>query len=585
MPRPPSFGRLAPVFENLPDVRADPVEFKRAIEQSLMDASIRRHDLVFKSATDEGVVADGVVDVTLSMQGLVDAIVALGGGTLYLDRGTYLLDQLKVGKNVRIKGSGWGTIIKQSAAQHTVNETGTATAGAAGTMTDSGVTWVANEHAHRQVSLTGGTGSGQVRTILSNTPTVLTIGMESGVGTDNWTTNPDGTSTYEIITRTDLIVVDTINDEFMVIEDLKLDGNKANQTAFNSGIFVDLPSGSWTSNDQHILLQNIFIENTEGTGLLKGAAMREALIRKVWVKDAGRHSIFTHPGGGTDNMHSFCTSEGSALAGFVCNGDNDRWSGCKSFGSGASAIGSQGGGYLVTGDGVNISNSDAQENVEDGFYLVGADNCALVGIRAMSNDRDGVRFWDSDGNMIVLQSVGDESLPSGRNQVWAVGHGSNTNSRNMIIVAADSTHTSGIVNPSLEVSDNIILANGRYKNRVYNAYGALGGPDEHFAYGKATSPTTNDPQFVFKTDGNTPPLSTFEGYDGSTTKQFFEFDYGNARVRVGQSGTVHPLIASFTDANRGAAGTAGRIIFNTDDGQLNVDDGTNWTLPDGTITD
>lgn len=39
-----------------------------------------------------------------------------------------------------------------------------------------------------------------------------------------------------------------------------------------------------------------------------------------------------------------------------------------------------------------------------------------------------------------------------------------------------------------------------------------------------------------------------------------------------------------TDANRGAASTAGRLIFNTDDGRLNIDDGTNWTLPDGTTT-
>jgi len=39
-----------------------------------------------------------------------------------------------------------------------------------------------------------------------------------------------------------------------------------------------------------------------------------------------------------------------------------------------------------------------------------------------------------------------------------------------------------------------------------------------------------------------------------------------------------------SDATRGTAGTAGRIVFNTDDGQLNIDDGTNWTLPDGTTT-
>jgi len=40
----------------------------------------------------------------------------------------------------------------------------------------------------------------------------------------------------------------------------------------------------------------------------------------------------------------------------------------------------------------------------------------------------------------------------------------------------------------------------------------------------------------------------------------------------------------FTDATRGAAGTAGRIIFNSTDANLNIDDGTNWILPDGTVT-
>lgn len=39
-----------------------------------------------------------------------------------------------------------------------------------------------------------------------------------------------------------------------------------------------------------------------------------------------------------------------------------------------------------------------------------------------------------------------------------------------------------------------------------------------------------------------------------------------------------------TDATRGSAGTAGRIVFNSDDGNLNIDDGTNWILPDGTTT-
>lgn len=32
-----------------------------------------------------------------------------------------------------------------------------------------------------------------------------------------------------------------------------------------------------------------------------------------------------------------------------------------------------------------------------------------------------------------------------------------------------------------------------------------------------------------------------------------------------------------TDVSRGTAGNKGRIIFNSDDGLINVDDGTQWT--------
>jgi hypothetical protein len=41
----------------------------------------------------------------------------------------------------------------------------------------------------------------------------------------------------------------------------------------------------------------------------------------------------------------------------------------------------------------------------------------------------------------------------------------------------------------------------------------------------------------------------------------------------------------FTDATRPNPGKkVGRVIFNSDDGQLNIDNGTVWTLPDGTAT-
>ena len=73
-------------------------------------------------------------------------------------------------------------------------DSGTATAGAATTLTDSGKAWKTNEHVGRRVRLTGGTGSGAQKHISSNTATVLTIGGLSG----DWETTPDSTSTYII---------------------------------------------------------------------------------------------------------------------------------------------------------------------------------------------------------------------------------------------------------------------------------------------------------------------------------------------------------------------------------------------------
>ena len=74
--------------------------------------------------------------------------------------------------------------------------TGTATAGGASTLTNGAKSWTTNQWTNYQVRITAGTGAGQVRTIASNTGTVLTTSAA-------WTINPDATSVYAIETNQD----------------------------------------------------------------------------------------------------------------------------------------------------------------------------------------------------------------------------------------------------------------------------------------------------------------------------------------------------------------------------------------------
>lgn len=69
--------------------------------------------------------------------------------------------------------------------------TGTATAGAASTITNSAKTWTTNQWTNYQIRIVSGTGAGQIRTISSNTGTVITVSVA-------WTTQPDATSVYSI---------------------------------------------------------------------------------------------------------------------------------------------------------------------------------------------------------------------------------------------------------------------------------------------------------------------------------------------------------------------------------------------------
>ena len=76
--------------------------------------------------------------------------------------------------------------------------TGTATAGGANTLTNAAKNWTTNQWTNSQLRLTAGTGAGQIRTVLSNTATTLTLSSA-------WSTAPDATSQYSLEGNDDVL--------------------------------------------------------------------------------------------------------------------------------------------------------------------------------------------------------------------------------------------------------------------------------------------------------------------------------------------------------------------------------------------
>jgi len=124
-----------------------------------------------------------VIDMALSFPYVNESRAA----TDYIGRQWFRLKEAMVAAGWTVRGSGDGS----TEFAFDTTEEGTATAGGASTLTDSGQSWTTNIWATGTITITKGTGIGQTRTISSNTGTVITVSSP-------WTTPPDGTSGYRL---------------------------------------------------------------------------------------------------------------------------------------------------------------------------------------------------------------------------------------------------------------------------------------------------------------------------------------------------------------------------------------------------
>jgi len=118
------------------------------------------------------------------------ACTTAGGVTVILDNTDYVI-QLTLSEDTAEKVA----IAIQNYFDTLPGDTGTATSGTADTLADTSKTWDDTGNGEWEgylIFITGGTGAGQAREILSNTADTINV-------TSSWTDNPDSTSTYEIM--------------------------------------------------------------------------------------------------------------------------------------------------------------------------------------------------------------------------------------------------------------------------------------------------------------------------------------------------------------------------------------------------
>lgn len=170
----------------------------------------------------------------------------------------------------------WGTDARMVATPSYVGAfaTGTATAGASTTLTNSAKTWTVNQWTNYVVRITSGTGEGQVRYISSNTGNQLTVSSA-------WTTNPDTTSVYVI----------EGNDDYIYL----LGNGAVTMYRYN------ITANTWTT-----------LSPTSARAAAPAAGMGANWIGKTgnsdWANESniqdGRY-IYSFQGGATSNLHRY----------------------------------------------------------------------------------------------------------------------------------------------------------------------------------------------------------------------------------------------------------------------------------------
>jgi hypothetical protein len=262
-------------------------------------------------------------------------------------------------------------------------------------------------------------------------------------------------------TAGDMISLEADTVDKVVIRDLRLFGNKANQTSPNRGIHLHNTGGEFadfdTGDSLHIV-ENVFIKECKGAGFAADRRVRDLRASKVHV------SACDGPGFDlvcTDSSFVSCTA-GACGRGFYVRSYNTHYVACKAFGC-VGGDGLPGDGFVITAVGAKFSACEAQDNWGRGFVLSGASDCALTSVAADSNgvdvpNADAVGFLlENTRNCIVVGSAWNRE---GESLAQHYGLEIRQRSRENIVMLTTRANVSGHVHGDVGEANWVVL-NGR----------------------------------------------------------------------------------------------------------------------------
>ena len=222
------------------------------------------------------------------------------------------------------------------------------------------------------------------------------------------------------------------------LKDMRLLG--ANR-AGGVGIFT-VGTGQFSGNDSYVLVENVFIHDTQLHGVQVGTGFgtREVRLHNVVVLRARRHGILFP---GVDSIISNCTAASCDLDGINVVGSNNRLTGCKAFFN-------RGSGITVAGNRGQLSACQAQDNFGDGFKLDGADDVVLSACGADSNQLAGIRIKDCNG--VSFSSASSISRAGSSTQGFGVRIQNSANCRITGVSRNNAINLNLVSSPTVDVS-------------------------------------------------------------------------------------------------------------------------------------